>query len=141
MKKKKKIGWQKYEDVLENQLSSPIFRQMLTQLLTGAGEGKQEEESFETEDTPLSEGEEQMEGMPIFGMSNEMVGDLAMATMFDCWVGHTNFDITPSMATTIDSVEGVELLKVCSRYRFFIGVGKMFNFKNVRKTLEGKILN
>ena len=138
MKKKKKIGWQKYEDVLENQMSSPIFKHMLMQLFADA-EGKEEDEPSRADDTPEEE-EQQLEGLPIFGMSNEMVGDLAMATMFDCWVGHTNFDITPSMATAIDSVEGIELLKVCSRYRFFIGVGKMFNFKNVRKTLEGKIL-
>ena len=29
MKKAKKIGWQKYEDVLEKQLTSPFFQQML----------------------------------------------------------------------------------------------------------------
>ena len=63
-----------------------------------------------------------------------------MLTSFDCWVGHTNFDITPTVKKTISEIKGVEVLKVTSRYRFFIGVGKMFKFTNVRSDIE-KIIN
>ena len=35
--------------------------------------------------------------------------------------------------------EGVELLKICSRYRFLVGVGRMFDFKDVRRKIESKI--
>jgi len=31
-------------------------------------------------------------------------------------------------------------LKICSRYRFFIGIGRMFDFKNVRKNIENILL-
>ena len=36
----------------------------------------------------------------------------------------------------IENVTGVELLSVISRYRFFIGVGKLFDFKTVRIDVE-----
>ena len=49
----------------------------------------------------------------------------------DCWTGHTNFDITKSVQEKIEKIRGIELLMVLSRYRFFVGVGKLFDFKNV----------
>jgi len=55
---------------------------------------------------------------------------------FDCWMGHTNFDLTKSVEKIIESVEGVELLSIIGRYRFFIGIGKLFNFSDVRRTIE-----
>ena len=99
MSNTKKIGWQKYEDVLERQLTSPFFQQVLKNITEGA------EERFEE----------------------------------DCWLGHTNFEITPSVKKTISETKGIEVLKVTSRYRFFIGVGKMFNFKTVRTDIEKRI--
>ena len=59
-----------------------------------------------------------------------------MLTNFDCWVGHTNFNLSKKIASELEKIEGVELLRICSRYRFFIGIGKMFDFKAVRKNLE-----
>ena len=38
-------------------------------------------------------------------------------------------------------LEGIELLKVFSRYRFLVGVGKMFEFSDVRKTIEDTLTN
>jgi len=135
IKKKNKIGWQKYEDVLENQLSSPLLQMILEQAI------KQEEEK----ETIISQEEftdEDIEEsfVPIITVSQELAHDAALASNFDCWVGHTNFDITPTILTTLNEIEGVEILKLFSRYRFFIGVGRMFKFKNVRKDLETQLL-
>lgn len=55
---------------------------------------------------------------------------------YECWMGYTNFDITNQIQSQIEKVEGVELLFVISRYRFFLGVGKMFDFRNVRTDIE-----
>ena len=55
---------------------------------------------------------------------------------YECWMGYTNFDITNQTQSQIEKVEGVELLFVISRYRFFLGVGKMFDFRNVRTDIE-----
>ena len=46
---------------------------------------------------------------------------------------------TPSIKKEFEEVEGV-VLKICSRYRFFVGVGQMFDFKDVRKRIE-EIIN
>ena len=58
---------------------------------------------------------------------------------YDCWIGHTNFDITYEIKNIIERIDGVEVLKVLTRYRFFVGVAKMFDFKTVRVEIE-KIL-
>ena len=59
---------------------------------------------------------------------------------FDCWIGYTNFDITQNVSDLIAYVDGVEALEVMSRYTFFLGVGKMFNFRDVRLGIEILIL-
>ena len=48
--------------------------------------------------------------------------------------------ITKKIKDTLNAAEGVEILKINSRYRFFIGVGKMFDFKDVRTNIEEKLL-
>ena len=133
MSEDRTIGWQKYEDVLENQLSSPLVRIMLDQVI-------QSVDDKEEHDYPPPTDEETRESTHIIGISEEMAQDAAIASNFDCWVGHTNFDITPVIFGTLNKIRGVELLKICSRYRFFIGIGKMFKFRNVRRDLENQIL-
>jgi len=60
---------------------------------------------------------------------------------FDCWIGHSNFDITESIKNKLEKTSGVEVLKIQSRYRFFIGVGRMFEFQDVRKNIEKTLLD
>lgn len=55
---------------------------------------------------------------------------------FEFWIGHTNFDITPEFVNIVNSIPGVEGLKIFSRYRFIITIGKLFNFTQVRSLLE-----
>ena len=56
---------------------------------------------------------------------------------WDCWIGHTNFDITNNVASKLDSeIHGVEALKILGRYSFFIGIGKLFDIAQVRKDIE-----
>lgn len=134
MKKGKfKIGWQKYEDVMEKQLSSPILSNVI--------------KNFMIQNAPLEEmeNEEDLEDfsheMPSFvPISQELIEEMTVLSNFDCWMGHTNFDITPEIKDKLNVVPGIELLKICSRYRFFIGVGSMFSFSDVRKNIENIIL-
>jgi len=51
--------------------------------------------------------------------------------IFKFWTGHTNFDITPSIASKIENIPGVETLSIFTRYRFRIGIGKMFKDRDV----------
>ena len=65
---------------------------------------------------------------------------LRPSLMFDCWIGHTNFGITKEIKKLIESTPGIEAFKVMSRYRFFIGVGKLFKFRDVRENIQS-VLN
>ena len=56
--------------------------------------------------------------------------------MFDCWTAHTNFPITRGDVMILDEVLGIEALKIMSRYRFFIGIGKLFSLTDVRPRVE-----
>jgi hypothetical protein len=60
---------------------------------------------------------------------------------FEFWMGHTNFDLTKSVVDTIESVPGVEVLIVLTRYRFIIAVGSMFKFPDVRVKVEKILCN
>jgi len=61
---------------------------------------------------------------------------LRPSKMFDCWIGHTNFDLTHEIAMKIEEVPGVEAFKIMSRYRFFIGIAQLFNFRDVRQDIQ-----
>lgn len=129
----KKIGWQKYEDMLKKQISSPLASIMMSSQLDLV-----EEEDY------LEEGvfEEEIESQEIMAVPvpNSFYEQISLITNYDCWLGHSNFDLTPSIKSEIEKVEGVEVLKICSRYRFFLGIGQMFKFTDVRKNIE-EIIN
>lgn len=139
MKKTLKIGWQKYEDVIESQLNSPIIDQLYVAMMKKHNqyhdidlEGLQEE-GINPEDLEalMEEG-----AAPSISIDENLAGEINLATNFDCWIGHTNFNITLDIKDELDKIEGVELLKVFSRYRFLVGVGRMFDFTDVRKRIE-----
>tara|TARA_Y100000385_G_scaffold291321_1_gene368579 strand:+ start:1606 stop:2223 length:618 start_codon:yes stop_codon:yes gene_type:complete len=55
---------------------------------------------------------------------------------WDCWLGHTNFDITHNLQNKIEEVAGVENLKTIGRYTFFVGVAPLFKMASVRREIE-----
>ena len=124
------IGWQKYEDLLESQMNSPILETLLEKYQTVDNYEEDYEEPVDEKD----------KSEMLIPLSPKMLDDIAMLNNFECWMGHTNFDITPATKEALNNVKGVELLKICSRYRFFIGVGRMFKFADVRREIEDQIL-
>lgn len=59
---------------------------------------------------------------------------------WDCWLGYTNFSITYSIRNVLrDEIEGIEALKICGKYTFFIGIAKMFDISEIRKQVTSKI--
>lgn len=58
---------------------------------------------------------------------------------FEMWIGHTDFSLTMELAEKIESVEGVELFTLMTRYRFCVGVAKMFSFSDVRRNIESSL--
>jgi hypothetical protein len=133
---KRKIGWQKYEDVIESHVNSPILDIILSKY-SETQETMDQKEYIEEEE---QEAESVDQGITMMPISAKMMDDIAMLNNFECWMGHTNFDITPEVKEKLNTIEGIELLKVCSRYRFFIGIGRMFHFANVRKLIDEEIV-
>lgn len=142
MKNEQTIAWQKYEDYLEKQITSPALVNILQSITSmSAPIVNMDEEEEEDEDYVDVMGEEGSKiAAPILPITNQLIEDISMLSSFDCWIGHTNFDITHEIKNKLDKTPGVEVLKVLSRYRFFIGIGKLFNFKNVRKDIEKNII-
>jgi hypothetical protein len=144
MKNNKKIGWQKYEDFIEKQLTSPILTNILQNIAASNLHADEEDDDEEDdEDTYIDESDDDKNLKiisPLLPITNQLIDDITMLSTFDCWIGHTNFDVTPTIKNILNKVPGVEVLKICSRYRFFIGIGKMFDFKDVRQYIEDSLL-
>jgi hypothetical protein len=130
-KKKLKIGWQKYEDLLEKQMSSPLLKMITDKLSEELTNGETEED-----ESGIEEESEEYHQPLIFPFSAQFLEDVTMTANFECWMAHTNFDLTNKIKEMLDKIDGIEILKICSRYRFFIGIGKMFNFADVRQNIE-----
>jgi hypothetical protein len=133
----KKIGWQKYEDFIEKQLSSPLLTTIFQNLAMQSMQSYVEDEELDDEE---GDAITSPSINPLVPLTSQLIDDVAMLSSFDCWIGHTNFDITPKIKDKLNQIPGVELLKICSRYRFFIGVGQMFDFTEVRNTIEEQII-
>ena len=122
---KRKIAWEKWDEDL---LLEEMFQDIpLTDPVEGEEDLAEEALAFMQKipkliSTPLG----------IFQFHDKM----NPLRQYDCWSGHTNFDITKSVQNSIEKTQGVELLVIVSRYRFFLGVGKLFNFRNVRSRIE-----
>jgi len=140
MRKTRTIGWQKYEDLIENQLSSPHFQKIMKSVAENLQPEELQEEPAEYYAQEEYDEHQVSDGfiLPV-PVTEDLSNEIALMSSFDCWIGHTNFDITPSIKETLNEINGVEILKICSRYRFFIGVGRMFDFKNVREEIENTI--
>jgi hypothetical protein len=125
---KRSIGWQKYEDMLESQLDSPLFDTLLSK-------------SEELNQDQYIEGSEELrvEQDIIIPVDEKMMENIILTSNFDCWMAHTNFNLTPEIKSVLNKIDGIEVLKICSRYRFFIGIGKMFDFNDVRNMIEREL--
>lgn len=131
---KRKIGWQKYEDVIDTQVNSPvldaIYKKAFSNIMSIA-------ESIADED--YDEDEEEINIGNLIRIDPKVAEMATLSTTFDCWMGHSNFNLTESIEERLKKINGVEILKICSRYRFFIGVGKMFEFSQVRRDIQKEL--
>lgn len=133
---KKKIGWQKYETLLEEQLSSNFLLNLLNKHKLSV-EDVEEYEGGIIDDMDEEESAAETFMIPI---TSKLIEEANIIQNFDCWIGHTNFDITQDIKDSLDTIQGVELMNIMSRYRFFIGIGRMFEFKNVRRLIENTLI-
>tara|TARA_Y100001937_G_scaffold109885_1_gene154989 strand:- start:518 stop:958 length:441 start_codon:yes stop_codon:yes gene_type:complete len=141
MSKHNNIGWQKYEDVLERQVNSPVIDQLYRSVIAAALNEEDLQEIEEQLAQTEYQDDEAGDMNTVFTLDKDFSAEILLATNYDCWIGHTNFNLTEGIKKTLNKIEGIEVLKICSRYRFFIGVGRMFDFSDVRKTVEKELQN
>lgn len=60
----------------------------------------------------------------------------ASSKIFNFWVGHTSFSITPDIVKILEAIDGVETLDVFTRYRFRIAIGKCFKDSEVMQSID-----
>lgn len=132
----KKIGWQKYEDIIESQINSPIIDMISDSIINSVPPAVASDEFSSEYDQELALEQPQ----PFLSLPEDLSNEIQLTTNFDCWMAHTNFNVTNTVMDKLNKVNGVEVLKICSRYRFFIGVGRMFDFSDVRKEIEDTLL-
>tara|TARA_Y100000034_G_scaffold124865_1_gene173599 strand:- start:1017 stop:1625 length:609 start_codon:yes stop_codon:yes gene_type:complete len=120
------IAWEKWEEL---PISEPVNPNSFM--------GVEAEEGEESTEFDLSDFFDRMPKLVHTPVGMYQVDDrMNPIRQFDCWLGHTNFDITDSIKNKIESIAGVEVLVILTRYRFFIGVGKLFSFRDVRVNIE-----
>jgi len=152
MNTRQQIGWQKYEDMLEQQMQSPLLNSLYKTFyeniydeedITSNFTDEEIEELIESqrEQNPSSDQEPPVTENIILPVDDSLVQSVNLTASFDCWMGHTNFNITEGVKDKLNATEGIEALKILSRYRFFVGIGKMFDFKDVRREIEQTIMN
>jgi hypothetical protein len=59
--------------------------------------------------------------------------------IFNFWIGHTNFNISKPVSQIIENIEGVETLDIFTRYRFRIGIAKLFKPSEVMSSITNSI--
>lgn len=129
MFKSRKIAWENWNVLEEESLNNDHHI---------------DEEEYIEQDEESIEGMTHLHPLMMLGMRNieTPIGVfnenslLKPSSRWDCWIGHTNFDITKNILDAIEDTPGVEALKAMGRYSFFIGVARLFNIKDVRKEIE-----
>jgi hypothetical protein len=137
----KKIGWQKYESYIEDQITSPIMRNLMAKIAKIHKDNDTFLDDDEDEDEDLDDFDNTEDSdPPIMPITPQIVEEITMLSTFECWIAYTNFPITHKIKAILDEIPGVEALKICGRYRFFIGVGKMFDFEEVKAAIENTLI-
>ena len=63
----------------------------------------------------------------------------ASSKIFNFWVGHTNFNISKPIANIIENTDGIETLDIFTRYRFRVGIGKLFKAADVMSNVNHNV--
>lgn len=135
---KPKIGWSKTTDPLKT-IDSIIEEQKLYSL-----EDIPSEESWEDETDQDEDEDEIVPGKNINVLLTSMGGMVLDSSnnlykLFNFWNGDTNFDITEEICNIIETVPGVEILNIFSRYRFRIAIGRLFDSGLVKAEIQKNV--
>lgn len=131
------IAWQKWSDPFGSEEDDQKIRDMD---IADYDESEQHDDSdyednIDTKSKPIKGVKVIATPMGVIPMNdNTMSGKI-----FNFWIGHTNFDITTDIANIIEKTDGVETLDIFTRYRFRIGVGKVFEDSAVMRNINKRV--
>lgn len=125
-----KLGWTKWID--------PFFPEKNTDDIDDTNDDDEEYWDDDCEDTEPHRGNMRVVVTPMGAIP--LVEQSSPNKVFNLWVAHTNFNITPEVAHVVENTEGVETLDIFSRYRMRIGIGKMFNTKDTIRSINTNLL-
>lgn len=143
---KPSIVWQKWidpffgpqhietHDTLEDMLEEPEYINDLDD-----NKPLDEEDNIDDEDRPVSQKERIKAIITPMGII-PMDEYSASSKIFNFWVGYTNFSVSKNIHDIIDTAEGVETLDVFTRYRFRIGIGKLFKPSEVMSNITTDVI-
>ncbi len=105
-------------------------------------EEDEEEEGYQDSHSALQEMMMRRIKIPVRQLFNTPLGILDINQKlnpyrnYEMWIMHTNFNITKPVVAALNEAYGVEILHVLGRYRCLIGIGRLFNFRDVRINIE-----
>jgi hypothetical protein len=67
------------------------------------------------------------------------IDNTASNKIFNFWIGHTNFDLNNGICKLIELHRGIETLDIFTRYRFRIGIGKLFEGGDIMSSISEEI--
>ncbi len=118
-----KIVWEKYYH--------PLF---------GDEDSKELDDKF---DEPTYKDKYDMDERDIPIMMNPMMGGMIPLPNpykdFNLWTAYTNFPLTQGMLEEISHVYGVETLQILTPYRMRLGVGKLFQSRDVMVSINNTL--
>tara|TARA_R110002110_G_scaffold360325_2_gene570087 strand:- start:567 stop:1016 length:450 start_codon:yes stop_codon:yes gene_type:complete len=144
MQEEKKIVWEKWRDPYSFDESYSNTEDFLLKSTEDVREFEELEEELEgiAEEEGYSMTEEQMLKFVVTESGAIPINsNFSIDKIFNFWTGHTNFSITPDIALQIERVGGVEVLDIVTRYRFRVGVGKLFKGNEVMSSVQRAIRN
>jgi hypothetical protein len=156
-----KLVWEKWRDpfgdddltkeIMDNQqyaeekfleeMGIESFENFRKQLEEAAEHHDEDEEDIEEPENP----KDTFAPAPIKAINTPMgiipyAEQTASGKIFNFWVGHTNFNITEPVASIIEHCAGTECLDVFTRYRFRVGIGKLFTERDVMADINNRVL-
>ncbi len=139
-----RIVWQKWSDPLgEDDLD--LIPEEEGELVTSED---MEGVFYDEEGNPVDD-DAKPEGMEFFRKPTKVIitpmgvipytDNTASNKIFNFWIGHTNFDLNKTICKLIELHRGVETLDIFTRYRFRIGIGKLFDAGKIMASITDEI--
>lgn len=85
------------------------------------------------DDNEIDFDEEKTGGRTLISQDSQLLRTIKL------WIGNTKVNLSPAIPDKLVKIEGVESFDTISRYRFRVGIGKMFDENVVKKKIAATL--